>query len=363
MARAASLRGYPALVAELGGDGERLLERFGITPAAVNDDDAVVPGEAIGWALQAAAAELDCPDFGLRLSSRQDDSVLGALSVAISNAATLGDAISCASKYLFVHHAGISLALVPDPENQPGVVAINLRDPGEANGFAQGIDLSAGSIHHRLRRAVGDYGLRSIHLPHPPLAPAARYAEFFGAEVRFEASTTLLRIPADILNRPIPCSDQVLRTISMDYLARNYSEFGKSMTARVRITIDHNFTGTKPDIDDVAKRLSMHGRSLQRALADEGTTFSEVLDGARRDVTYRLLRETDMPMTEITALIGLREQSTLTRVVRRWFGATPQQVRNSARSERGGATRIQVAHKGNTLLFEHRSLEAEKRSG
>lgn len=352
MARAANLRGFAALIDELGGDGASTLERFGIPPGAVDNDDAVIPGESIGWSLQIAAAELNCPDLGLRLAERQDDSVLGPLAVAMAHAETVGDAIACATRYLFVEHTGISLTLVPDPEGQSGTVAVNLRDPAEVSGFAQGIDLAAGSIHHALRRAAGgDYGLRTLLLPHPPLAPVHRYVEFFGTQVRFNAGTTLFRIPAEVLTRPIVGSNRTIRTMAMDYLARNYSELDKSMTARVRIAVEQIFMQSKPAIDVVAKMLSMHERSLQRALADEGTTFSEVLDGARRDATYRLLRETDMPMTEITTLIWLGEQSALTRAVRRWFGATPQQIRSAARADRRDAPRIMVSHNGSSLSF------------
>ncbi|MEV6276336.1 AraC family transcriptional regulator [Nocardia sp. NPDC051832] len=352
MTRAAGLRGYAELVDELGGDGVALLARFGITPAALDSDDALVSAESTGWALQIAAAELDCPDFGLRLAERQDSTVLGPLSIAIANAETIGDAIRCAARYLFVHHPGISVALVPDPEGRTGTVALNYRDPGEANGIVQGVDLAAATIHAGLRRAAGgDYGLRTVYLPHPPLAPARRYTEYFGAAVRFDAETTLFRIPSELLTRPVMGNDRTLRTIAMDYLARNYSELTKSMTARVRVAIDQSFTQGKPDIDVIAKVLAMHERSLQRALAEEGTTFSEVLDGARRDAAYRLLRETEMTMTEITILIGLGEQSALTRAVRRWFGATPQQVRAAARAERGHGPRVLVSRKGSALRF------------
>ncbi|MFE6860105.1 AraC family transcriptional regulator [Nocardia sp. NPDC057668] len=342
-ARAAGLRDYPALVDELGGDGVALLGRFGISAAALADDAAIIPAESIGWAMEAAATELGCPDFGLRLAARQDTAVLGPLAVAVANAETVGAALDFAARFVFTHNSGISIRLIGDPEGQPEVIGLEYRDTAAATGFAQGVGLSAGTIHKALSQVAGaDYGLLSIHLPHAPLAPEQLYVEYFGAPVVFESEYTVFRIPRELPARPIAGSNQTLRTMSVDYLTRNFSDLDHTMSARVRIAIEQVITTAKPDIGTVARALIMHERTLQRALAAEGTTFNEVLDITRRDTVYRLLRETDLPMSQITALAGLGGQSALTRVVRRWFGTTPQQIRNSARAQHGSTAGVRV---------------------
>lgn len=332
MGRAAGLRGYRELVDELGGDGAALLRRFGIAPEAPDSDDAILTTESMGWALEVAAAELACPDFGLRLATRQDLSLLGPLAVAVLNAATVGGALACLQRYLFIQHAGLTIELGPDPAKQRGVLALHYRDLAEASSFSQGIDHGAGLLHRYIDRAVGgEYGLRTVHLPHAQRAPLARYLEFFGADVRFDMPTTLFRFPADLLVRPLVDPDPMLHKLAMDYLDRNYAGLEQTMTARVRLAVDRALLESSADISTVADMLTIGERSLQRALAAEGTTFTAVLDTARRDAAYRLLCETDLPMGRITALVGLREQSALTRVVRRWYGTTPQRIRAEAR--------------------------------
>ncbi|WP_280469799.1 AraC family transcriptional regulator [Nocardia brasiliensis] len=332
MARAAGLRGYRQLADELGGDGAALLRRFGIAPEALDSDDAILTSESMGWALEIAATELACPDFGLRLAARQSLDVLGPLAVAMLNADTVGAALSCLQRYLFVQHAGLAIQLCPDPEQQRGMLALHYRDMAEVTSFSQGIDHGAGLVHRYLRHGVGgEYGLRAVHLPHTQRAPISRYLEFFGAEVRFDMPTTLFRFPGELLVRPLVDRDPMLHKLAMDYLARNYSELDQTMTARVRLAVDRALVESTADIATVADMLTIGERSLQRALAAEGTTFTAVLDTARRDATYRLLCETDLPMGRITALVGLREQSALTRVVRRWYGTTPQRLRTAAR--------------------------------
>lgn len=335
-ARAASLRGYCSLVDELGGDGVALLQRFGIDRAAIDSDDAVVPADVIGWALEVAAAELDCPDFGLTLAGRQDETMLGPLAVALVHSSTASEAIACAARFLFTQNTGISVALVPDPEGEPGMVALNYRDSGEFTGFSQGVDLAAGTIHRMMGRILGDeYPVRSVHLPHEALVPPKTYTEYFGTKVRFGMPTTMFRFAAAALDRPVPGNSTVMRAMAMEYLTKNYSELERTTTAQVRVTIENIMVGGPPTIRTVARALSTHERTLQRMLSTEGTSFREILDGARRDVAYRLLCETNISMSGITTLVGLREQSALTRAVRRWFDATPQQIRNAARAERG----------------------------
>ncbi|WP_040811758.1 AraC family transcriptional regulator [Nocardia concava] len=346
MGRTAAMRGYRELVDELGGDGEAMLGRFGITLEAVASDDALAPAESLGWALEIAATELDCPDFGLRLAARQDSDVLGLLGVATTTAATVGDALACASRFMAVQHEGVALRLVPDPQGQTGIVGLHYEDIAEVGGFCQGIGHATGLIHRIALRSAGDYGLRSIQLPHPPRAPAARYAEFFGAEVRFDMPTTVFRFPASVLERPTRGRNPMLHKLAMDFLERHYPEPDRGMTTRVRLAIDRALLESRADIETVARMLTVHERTLQRALAAEGTTFTEVLDTARRDVTYRLLCETDLPMSRITTLVGLREQSALTRVVRRWFGTTPQRVRSTSRARQANTPQVSLVAEG-----------------
>jgi AraC-like DNA-binding protein len=71
----------------------------------------------------------------------------------------------------------------------------------------------------------------------------------------------------------------------------------------------------------------MHPRTLQRRLREEGTTFEAIKDEARQDLAQRYLAQPDVPLTQITALLGYSEQSALGRSCRRWFGATPREMR------------------------------------
>jgi AraC-like DNA-binding protein len=80
----------------------------------------------------------------------------------------------------------------------------------------------------------------------------------------------------------------------------------------------------------------MHPRTLQRRLAEENTTFLDLVDDVRRNAARQYLTMTDLSMTQVAGLLGLSEQSALTRCTRRWWGATPRQVRRNPDLVRDG---------------------------
>ena len=81
------------------------------------------------------------------------------------------------------------------------------------------------------------------------------------------------------------------------------------------------------DLNLICTQLAVHPRTLQRHLAKEGTSFAALVDEVRREEAERYLRETEMPLGQLAGVLGLSEQSALTRACRRWFGMPPSQVR------------------------------------
>jgi len=334
--RSAGLRGFRAEVEALGGDADDLARRAGLDPAALDADDVLVPDVAVAGVLELAAAELDRPDLGLRVAARQDLSLLGPLALAIENSPTVADALECTSRYLFVHAPAMRISTEPDPEGVPGVEALryDVAGPGVAPP-RQGTDLSVGTLHRNVRALVGGgYGLRSVDLPYAPLAPASVYEEFFGVRVRFGRPAVRLRIPSSLGSLPLTGRDETVRRLALDFLSRQTpaddQAAARPFTHQVSGAVRQLLDSSAPDVVSVARLFGLHPRTLQRHLAAEGSTFAAVLDDARRDAAQRLLVGTDLPVAQVARSLGFAEQAVLTRACRRWFGATPSQVRRES---------------------------------
>ena len=84
---------------------------------------------------------------------------------------------------------------------------------------------------------------------------------------------------------------------------------------------------------NVASRLCVSVRTLQRRLADEGTTFVDVLDALRREMALHHLDNPQTPLHEIAYLTGFSDQTALTRAVGRWTGMSPRDYRKRHSSQ------------------------------
>ncbi len=328
--RSAAVRGFRATVAELGGDAERFAEVVGLPVSALDSDDMLVPVKTVAALFDCAAAKLDCPDLGLRIGARQDLGMLGPLALAIQASATIEEALSCATRYLFVHSPALMLTVKPDPYRVDGVSA--LQYGGRVNDpiHHQGVDSGMAFLHRALwTLAGGRYGLRSVELAHRPRTAPTVYEEFFGAPVRVERPASLLRVPNALLGRPLrDGGNPHLRQLAEAFLAEQLPpDAAREIAPRVRAAVQRLLGTTRPDIDTVSTMLSLHPRTLQRRLSEEDTTFATLVDDVRRRTARRYLTTTDMPMTQVASLLGFSEQSVLSRSCRRWWSATPLQVR------------------------------------
>jgi AraC-like DNA-binding protein len=166
-----------------------------------------------------------------------------------------------------------------------------------------------------------------VQLPHPPLAPETVYKDFFAAPVTFGSTSAVLRVPRQLLFAPVSGGNDLLRDMAIDYLETHFGRKGLPVSDLVaEIVVDHLGFDT-PDLSKVARLLKLHPRTLQRILSAEGTSFNNIVDEVRRDQTLKLITTTHLSFSQISTRVGMREQSSLARAVRRWFNTSPSRLR------------------------------------
>jgi len=335
MIRSAGLRGFRHVVTELGGDPVALARRVRLDPLALDTDELLVDDVAVATVLELAAARLHRPDLGLLVSRHQDIGLLGPLAVAIVNAPTVGDTLDATSRYMFVHAPSLSVRLAPDPYGVRGVSALVYEvAPGPLPAPRQVIDICLGFLDGLLRSVVGGpYGLRTVELSHEPLAPIGVYEEFFGVRVLTGRPAALLRIPTSLVSRPLEGADPGIRRMALDFLERQTPP-DDGLAPRVADALRQTLGTSAPELGDIASLLAVHPRTLQRTLARENTGFAQLLDSVRRERAHHYLTTTDLPLGQVAALLGLSEQSALSRSARRWWVTAPRDRRRAAATPR-----------------------------
>jgi AraC-like DNA-binding protein len=91
----------------------------------------------------------------------------------------------------------------------------------------------------------------------------------------------------------------------------------------VRGAIQERLTGHRPTTDDVARKLHMSSRTLQRRLQESGSSFQRMLDEARHQMARYYLRNSVLELNEAAYLLGYEDASSFARAFRGWEGVPP----------------------------------------
>jgi len=332
--RAAGLHGYEALGRSVGLNVEAELQRVGLSLAQLGDADALLPYAAMIQLLEHSAPVSRCADFGLRLSRMQDLGILGPVSVVVRHSKTLGDALQLGSRYLFVQSPSLHFTVVPvqgQPENVDLSFSINMPDVPPC---AQALELSLGVIAQSVR-LLGQGRVRPTlaQLPHARIGPLRNYTTTFDCECRFERLLTALRIPTASLAEPLAEHNPMLQRLAQSYLDQNFVSGTSFVADQVRMLVRRLLDTGQTSQANIASALALHPRTLQRQLKNEGTRFEDIVDGIRRERLLLLFSQAQSPpMAQVAAMLGYSEQAVLTRSCRRWFGASPSELRRRVQS-------------------------------
>lgn len=93
-----------------------------------------------------------------------------------------------------------------------------------------------------------------------------------------------------------------------------------SFSAKVRSALTELLPGGMSTADDVAEKLGVSKRTLQRKLLDEDTSFQKQLNSTRELLAKNYLRNTDMSSDDIAFLLGYKEINSFLRAFNLWTG-------------------------------------------
>ncbi len=324
--RGTALLGYADLVTELGADADWLLRAAGIPAASIGNPEAYLGYRKMITAVESAAKMTGTPDFGRLLARRQGIEILGPVGAAARTARTVAEALVAVSQYLSVYSPAIAITLgtVDDERYSRMEFSILLDDLPD---HRQTIELSLGVALRIIRLLAGpDFHPVTVHLPHDPLTSRREYVRYFGGHPRFAEPFAGFAVRSADMARPV-FADGGVHAAVRAYLDSVAPPGVQDTVETVRLLARNLLPTGGLGMGLVARQLSMNPRTLQRRLAQQSTTFEFIVDDIRREQARCLLRDTDMPMSQLAGVLGYSEQSVLTRSCQRWFGRAPMQQR------------------------------------
>lgn len=242
---------------------------------------------------------------------------------------TLGDASEKILKYQRLISDGGAFTMLPQQKTTALIYT-----PTESDFSYHQIDAVMVAILSFMRWLLGrEIVPLRVSFSHGEKAGLSQYQSFFGCEVDFNAESSSILLNSELLQETLPGFDQVLATVH-EQMADNQLQrlIEPDIVAKVQECLISSEEGISRD--EIAAQLAMSGRSLQRKLQQQGSSFQKLHDEYRHKQSLRLLANRDLSLLDISLQLGFAESSTFYRAFKRWQSVTPGEYRQRLNKEK-----------------------------
>jgi len=157
-------------------------------------------------------------------------------------------------------------------------------------------------------------------------------ASFAPGSVRFGQPHDRVLFDRAYLDLPLISADPGAARAMREQCERALIELSNTLVPRVQRALFQP-DGSVRSARVLARQLGVSERTLKRRLAAQNTSYTELLDIARRARALELLGS-DASVEEMSARLGYSDAANFTRAFRRWTGQSPRAARRSARAPR-----------------------------
>ena len=286
---------------------------------------------AIGQAklLECAAEAIGDNAFGLHLAQQANPREVGLLFYVTSGAETVGETIALYARYCRIVNEAVRVTLSRDHggvvvEFKP--VAFSRHQVSQSTEFMLAVSVKG------LRELAGrNIRPNRIAFAHTRLSDRQEFERFFGCPVEFGATSDRAWFSDGALAMPLATRDlhllEMLRPIC-DVAARERNTPSDTLRASVEKEVQKLLLHGKANRQAVARALGMSARTLARKLAEESTSYEQVLDELRRSLALQYIRERSISLSQIAWLLGYGGSTSFTRAFVRWTGRSPSMTRS-----------------------------------
>lgn len=320
-------------VVDDGVDKDALLRSVGLDPGGGADPAQMISdSDYYGFLERGAGLDAEPMSLPLRVGASMQCDDYGAFGLAWKSATDLRGSYARAERYARV------LTNVATYEVEPveGGAFMHLHREGDRRlGMRLSNEATLASIVS-ISRQVSTQPFRplEVHIQHASPGSSEHHEAYFECPVRFESDRDALLVSTESLQTPNRLGDESISRFFDMHLDTVVSGFEDSPTLDQQVLplISRALSEGVPKVSDVARQLCMSARTLQRRLAEDGSSYQSLVDEARRQLCVRLLGETDYSLSEVSFMAGFSDQSAFTRAFKRWEGQTPRSYRIRVRS-------------------------------
>lgn len=150
-----------------------------------------------------------------------------------------------------------------------------------------------------------------------------KLSEHVKCPIQYASDEFALLFDRSILDLPILTANSQLLSIVEKLIDEiKEHEQGPNISVTIRKYLFQSLPAIDVDIKTVARKLNLGERTLQRRLRKENTSFREILNNVRIELSERYLKE-NIPFIEIAFLLGFDSQSSFNKFFLKHFKERP----------------------------------------
>jgi AraC-like DNA-binding protein len=173
-----------------------------------------------------------------------------------------------------------------------------------------------------------DLALSSVSFPYAEPAHAADYALIYTSRSTFGARYLAAVLNSNLLQLPVRRDDEALAAFLEGAPGKIVTLYrrDREMVRRVRDIVARSLPA-QVALDQVARRLNMSARTVERRLHEEGSSLRAIKDALRRDIALSRLEKSDQRVAQLAANLGFADPSAFFRAFTGWTGLSPTAYR------------------------------------
>lgn len=309
-----------------------LFERAGIPyPSSGNPQDRIETRK-LSALLQLAVEATNDPGFGLKLVPYLHAANFQALGYSLFCSSTLHE--FCLRLVRFFKLIGEGVQHHLEEEEDAFVLTLEINSPDVSDEL---VDAWIGAVVHFCRSIYRpDFSPQRVKLTRSrPPSIAKEFERFFNTSVVFSADLTAVYLDKHDMFAPLPAGNKELARRNDEVVIEHLARLDrKDIIRQIEASIIELLPTGDCSRDKIAERLHMSPRSLLNKLEKKNTSYKEILENLRSNLARQYIEQKDMPITEITFLLGFLDTSSFSRAFRRWTGKSPSEYRQETSPDR-----------------------------
>jgi AraC-like DNA-binding protein len=170
---------------------------------------------------------------------------------------------------------------------------------------------------------------KHIQVTHAKPAHAEEYLKILSVPVAFDSPYNAISIDPSWLEIKLTTPNAYAFGIFNERATLLLHEISRQSTLRAKVEaalIPRLHTGVL-DIQATAQNLGLSRASLYRRLAEEGTTYAQIVDELRHKFALDYLSARKVSVSECAYLVGFSDPGSFSRAFKRWTGRSPNEIK------------------------------------